>query len=59
MSRGGKRSGAGRPTGSDRVAISVRLPGWLVVWLRTRSESQAALIEQALTQQHDLNPPTP
>ena len=58
MARGGKRPGAGRPTGSDRVGIYVRLPGWLVEWLREQPESQAELIEQALTEQHELNPPT-
>lgn len=59
MSRGGKRAGAGRPTGSDRVMISLRLPAWLVEWLRARPESQAALIEQALAERHGLTaPPT-
>lgn len=49
----------GRPAGSDRVMISVRLPIWLVEWLRAQPESQAALIEAALRAQHDLAPPTP
>lgn len=48
----------GRPATSNRVAISVRLPAWLVEWLREQPESQAALIEAALTKQHRLNPPT-
>lgn len=59
VTRGGRRPGAGRPAGSDRVMISVRLPGWLVEWLRAQPESQAALIEEALRQGHKLTPPNP
>lgn len=64
MARGGPRTAGpgktlGRPATSDRVAISVRLPAWLVEWLREQPESQAALIEAALAAQHDLTPPTP
>jgi len=48
--RGGKRKGAGRPLGSDnKERITIRLPVWLKVWLKEQPESQAVLIERALT----------
>lgn len=50
MTRGGKRLGAGRPESSTRIPISVRLPAWLVEWLREEPGSQAAIIEEALIQ---------
>lgn len=53
--RAAKRK-AGRPAGSDRVMISVRLPIWLVEWLRAQPESQAALIEAALRERHRIGP---
>lgn len=53
MARGGKRDGAGRPS-EGRVMVSVRLPIWLVEWLRSQDASQAALIEDALVRQHRL-----
>lgn len=56
--RAAKRK-VGRPAGSDRVMISVRLPIWLVEWLRAQPESQAALIEAALRERHRIGPPTP
>lgn len=64
MPRGGPRTAGpgksiGRPATSDRVMISVRLPTWLVEWMRAQPESQAALIEAALVEQHGLTPPTP
>ena len=56
MARGGPRPGAGRPS-TGTVMVSVRLPLWLVEWLRAQDESQAALIIEALTRQHGLRPP--
>ena len=49
--------GPGRPAGSDRVMISVRLPIWLVEWLREQDEPAAQLIEDALRRRHKLKPP--
>lgn len=62
MTRGGPRTAGpgktiGRPATSNRIAISVRLPAWLVEWLRAQPESQAALIEAALVAKHRLTPP--
>lgn len=49
--RGGRRKGAGRPLGIDnKERVTVRLPVWLKMWLKERPESQAVLIEKALTE---------
>ena len=58
MSRGGARPGAGRPS-TGTVMVSVRLPKWLVDWLRAQPESQAGLIVDALRRRYKLKPPKP
>ena len=40
------------PPEDKKVAISVRLPPEIVAFLRSRPESQAKLIEQALRARH-------
>ena len=55
---GGKRAGAGRPvTDNAKVAVTVRLPSWLVDWLRGQADSQAVQIERALVERNGLVPP--
>lgn len=60
MTRGGKREGAGRPIASEeerRVPVTVRLPRWLVRFLRAQGKSQGWIIEDALIQRYKLIPP--
>jgi len=56
----GKRKGVGRPYADlqlVRVPIGLRLPQWLLTWLRSQDVSQSVLIEQALCRVHKLKPP--
>ena len=64
--RGGARPGAGRPKGihtlikpeSDRrQTIGVRLPKWMVQWLKKHDESAGRVIERALLMAHKLKEP--
>lgn len=55
---GGRREGAGRkPDPDKKMPVTVKLPPWLVEWLRSQPGSQAALIEDALCERHKLKPP--
>lgn len=58
MSRGGKRPGAGAPCLEDesqrRIPVSIRLPRWLVDWLRDQEYTQSSLIESAIVQAYRL-----
>lgn len=58
--RGGKREGAGRKSSPPellKIPVSMKLPRWLVEWLRAQPESQAVLIEAALCNVHRIKPP--
>ena len=58
--QGGKREGAGRPRSDPRlvkVPVGYKLPSWLVEWIRDQDKSAAILIEEALIDKHQLNPP--
>ena len=49
--------GAGRkpsPPEFKKIPVGVKLPRWLVEWMRGQDESQAVLIEEALKKQHGL-----
>ena len=53
---------AGRPKADTRlgkVPVGLRLPFWLVEWLRDQDKSQSCLIEEALISKHKLNVPRP
>ena len=57
---GGARLGAGRkpsPPDLKKIPISVKLPRWLVEWMRDQPESQSVLIEDALQDRHNLKSP--
>ena len=57
---GGERKGAGRkhsPPELKKIPVGVKLPRWLVEWMREQPESQAVLIEEALKKRHKLNRP--
>ena len=52
--------GAGRkpsPPTLKKIPVGVKLPRWLVEWMRAQPESQAVLIEEALKRQHKITPP--
>lgn len=52
--------GAGRkpsPPELKKIPVGVKLPRWLVEWMRSRPESQAVMIEEALKRRHKLKPP--
>jgi len=61
--RGGPREGAGRPSGMNRVPLNVKLPEWLVRWLKREVKtarafnaktSQSMMIEKALIEYYNL-----
>jgi len=57
---GGERKGVGRkpsPPELKKIPVGVKLPRWLVEWMRDQPESQAVLIEEALKKRHKLKPP--
>ena len=52
--------GAGRkpsPPELKKIPVGMKLPRWLVEWMRAQPESQAVLIEEALKKRHKLKPP--
>jgi len=61
---GGKRPGSGRKKGSKskkkmdercrRIQYQVRLPRYIVEWLRDQPESAGRIIENALRSTHDF-----
>jgi hypothetical protein len=61
--RGGKRRGAGRPKGTTippekrRKPFGVRLPLWLIEWVRSQDTPSGRLIERALIQTYGLKKP--
>ena len=68
MARGGSRKGAGRKAGVKRIPLNIKLPEWMVDWLRAEiatarsfnaKASQSSMIEKALIKCHDLKPPEP
>lgn len=57
---GGKRPGAGRKKSAPellKIPISIKLPRWVIEWMRMQKKSQAVLIEDALMQRHGITPP--
>jgi len=56
--RGGKRPGAGRPRGSDRRMVSLRLPRHIADWLISEADknrySQSKLIVDALVSTYEI-----
>ena len=59
--KGGKRANSGRkplPLELKKIPIGLKLPRWIVEWMREQPQSQAVLIENALKHKHKLNTPT-
>ena len=40
-----------------KVPVNLRLPRWLITWLRKQDQSQSVLIEEALREMHGITPP--
>jgi hypothetical protein len=64
--RGGARQNAGRPKGIrkpiksatlKRQTIGVRLPAWMVDWLKSHDRPAGRIIEEALIAMHKLKEP--
>lgn len=54
--RGGRRKGAGRKPGVNKISYVTKLPRWIVAWLKTRS-NQAVTIETALLEHYKPQKP--
>jgi hypothetical protein len=57
---GGARPSAGRkpsPPELKKIQLGLKLPGWMLTWLRAQPESMASLIEDALIERHKLTRP--
>jgi hypothetical protein len=55
-----KRKGPGRPPVDPRIKkipVAYKLPRWLVEWIRGEDKPASIIIESALCEQHNLNPP--
>ena len=46
-----------RGAGQERIAVGLKLPRWLVEWLRAQPESLTGLIEDALIEENKLKAP--
>jgi len=46
-----------RGAGQERIAVGLKLPRWLVEWLRAQPESLTGLIEEALIEENKLKAP--
>jgi len=57
---GGARQGSGRkssPPELKKIPVGMKLPRWMVEWLRAQPESMPRLIEDALIARHKLTKP--
>ena len=52
------KAGAPRkPPDLVKVPLGLKLPRWLLTWLRAQDESMAVVIEEALRDKYDIKPP--
>ena len=42
-----------------KIPIGLKLPRWLIKWMKSQDRSMAVLIEEALTEMHGIEPPKP
>ena len=42
-----------------KIPVGLKLPRWLIAWMKTQDQSMAVLIEEALTEKHGIEPPKP
>lgn len=60
MTASGNPMGAGRkpsPPNLKKIPLGLKLPRWLIEWLRAHPRSNAILIEDALKSQYGLKSP--
>ena len=58
MTRGGKRPSSGaprKPYHLKKVPVNVKLPRWLIAWMRTQPGSRAMQIEDAIREMHNIS----
>lgn len=48
-----------KPRALVKVPVGLKLPRWLLDWMRKQDQSMAVLIEDALCKRHKLKPPNP
>lgn len=46
-----------KPPAVVKVPVCLKLPRWLLAWMRTQDQSMAILIEEALTEKHGIEAP--
>jgi len=46
-----------KPRALVKVPVGLKLPRWLLDWMRKQDQSMAVLIEDALCKRHKLKPP--
>lgn len=52
--------GAGAPSKPPalvKVPVGLKLPRWLLDWMRQQDKSMAVLVEEALREKHGIEPP--
>jgi len=47
-----------KPPALVKVPVGLKLPRWVLAWLRDQDKSMAVLIEESLRQTYKINPPT-
>ena len=59
MSHTNPRNAGRKPSPPElkKIPVGVKLPRWIVEWMREQTISQAKLIEEALVKLHNLTPP--
>ena len=46
-----------KPPALVKVPVSMKLPRWLLEWMRQQDQSMAVLVEDALKQRHKIKSP--
>lgn len=46
-----------KPTALVKVPVGLKLPRWLLDWMRQQDKSMAVLIEDAIREKHGIEPP--
>lgn len=46
-----------KPHALVKVPVGLKLPRWLLDWMRQQDKSMAVLVEEALREKHGIEPP--
>lgn len=46
-----------KPPALVKVPVGLKLPRWLLDWMRKQDQSMAVLVEDALREKHGIDPP--